>query len=233
MSRIKSALKAMLRLPAIVRHNKQDAFFGGARRWSNQELRRFAHLFQSPIVNVSAWADSDKEGGTYKSYFPSGTDYQITNFGTSQGEMQNRPDEFYLDLMAELPESLRGKFATVFNHTTLEHVWDFRTAFANLCALSNDAVIIIVPWLQPQHSDYGDYWRFSPQALVRLFEEQSMRVVHLDWNRGPRESVYVFAIASRDPERWKAQFPQLPLASHEDGFFSLPPDAPGHRAFDL
>jgi hypothetical protein len=147
--------------------------------------------------------------------------------------MQGRDDEFYLDLEQELPAEQRGRFATVFNHTTLEHVWDFRTAFANLCALSSDAVIVILPWLQPLHSDYGDYWRFSPQAAVRLFEEQGMRIVHLDWNRGPRQSVYVLAVAVRDPERWAGKFPNIPPPSTEPGFFDLPPDAAGHRAFEF
>ena len=232
-SRSSALLRTALRLPAALRHNRHEASFGAARRWSNRELARIAPLFASPVVNVSAWADSDKEGRCYKDYFPAGTDYWISNFGTSQGQMQGRDDEFFLDLQAELPADQRGRFKTVFNHTTLEHVWDFRTAFANICALSSDAVIIIVPWLQPQHSDYGDYWRFSPQALVRLFEEQAMHVVHLDWNRGARQSVYVLAVAVRDPKRWAGKFPDPPLASSDPGFFALPDGAPGSRAFDL
>ena len=232
-SRLSSLAKAAARLPAALLRDRQAAFFGAARRWSNREIQKFAHLFDGPIVNVSAWADSDKEGGNYKDYFRPGTDYWITNFGTSQGEMQGREDEFYLDLEAPLPDEQRRRFATVFNHTTLEHVWDFKTAFANMCAMSSDAVVIVVPWLQPQHSDYGDYWRFSPQALVRLFEEQSMTVVHLDWNRDPRESVYVIAVGVRDPARWSGKFPQQPLASSDPRFFELPADFPGRRAFDL
>lgn len=231
-SRSSALLMRALRIPAALRRSRHDAFFGAARRWSNQELARFAPLFDSPVVNVSAWEDSDKEGRTYKSYFPN-AEYWISNYGTSQGAMQGRSDEFYLDLQTALPAEQCRRFATVLNHTTLEHVWDFRTAFANLCALSRDAVIIVVPWLQPQHSDYGDYWRFSPQAVVRLFEEQSMHVVHLDWNRGAGESVYVLAIAVRDPERWKPHFPDPPPVSSDPGFFDLPQDAPGQRAFDL
>lgn len=232
-SRLSSLLRVVRRLPAALRQNRHESFFGAARRWSNSELARIGDLFDSPVVNVSAWADSDKEGRNYKDYFPPGTDYFISNFGTSQGQLQGRNDEFYLDLEADLPSEQVGRFATVFNHTTLEHIWDFRKAFANMCAMSSDAVIIVVPWLQPLHSDYGDYWRFSPQAVVRLFEEQSMRVVHLDWNRDPRQSVYVLAVGVRDPERWGAKFSQFPLASSDHGFFTLAAGAAGHRAFDL
>jgi hypothetical protein len=232
-SRLSSLAKAAVRLPAALLRERQSAFFGAARRWSNREVARIAHLFDSPIVNVSAWADSDKEGRDYRDYFRSGGDYWITNFGTSQGEMQGREDEFYLDLEKPLPDEHRRRFATVFNHTTLEHVWDFKTAFANMCEMSNDAVLIIVPWLQPQHSDYGDYWRFSPQAMVRLFEEQSMTVVHLDWNRDPRQSVYVLAVGVRDPVKWAGKFAKRPLASSDPDFFTLPADFPGRGAFDL
>lgn len=233
LSRLSSLMKTAARIPGALRFNRREAYSRAARRWSNRELARIAPLFEAPVVNVSAWADSDKEGRSYRDYFRAGSDYWITNFGTSQGQLQGRDDEFFLDLEADLPADRAGRFATVFNHTTLEHVWDFRKAFANICALSSDAVIIVVPWLQPQHADYGDYWRFSPQAMVRLFEEQSMRVVHLDWNREPRQSVYVLAVAVRDPERWQAKFPDAPLASDDPRFFELPPDFPGRHAFDL
>jgi hypothetical protein len=189
-------------------------------------------LFKSPVVNVSAWTDSDKEGRSYKSYFPA-ADYRISNFGTSQGQLQGRDDEFFLDLEKPLPAELRRAFATVFNHTTLEHIWDFRYAFANLCELSDDAVVLVVPWLQPHHSDYGDYWRFSPLAVIRMFEEQSMRVMHLDWNRGVREAVYVFAIAVRDPERWSKHFPNPPFPSDHPRFVELTPESAGSHAFEL
>jgi len=233
MSRFSSLVRSAARIPAALRRDRHEAFFGAARRWSNRELARLGPLFDSPVVNVSAWADSDKEGRNYRDYFRADTDYWITNFGTSQGEMQGRKEEFYLDLQAPLPPEHRRRFATVFNHTTLEHVWDFKTAFANMCEMSSDAVVIVVPWLQPQHSDYGDYWRFSPQAMVRLFEEQSMRVVHLDWNRGPRQSVYVLAVGVRDPAKWAGKFPDPPLSSSDARFFELPEDFSGRRAFDL
>jgi hypothetical protein len=233
LSRLSALLRLVARLPANVGHSSYDAVSGCARRWSNKELARIAPFFDSPIINVSAWEDSDKEGRKYKDYFNPQAEYRISNFGTSQGALQGRDDEFYLDLEKELPAELRGRFRTVFNHTTLEHIWDFRTAFANLCALSSDAVIVVVPWLQPQHSDYGDYWRFSPHAVVRLFEEQGMRVMHLDWNRGPRQAVYILAVAVRDPSRWTAKFPKGAPASTDPGFFDLTPDAPGWRAFDF
>ena len=39
------------------------------RIWSNQELRKFSHLFRGKVINVSGWKDCDKEGHIYRDYF--------------------------------------------------------------------------------------------------------------------------------------------------------------------
>lgn len=205
--------------------------FRRARIWSNQELEKFGGLFHGTVVNVSAWEDKDKEGRRYRDYFPSCASYHITNFGTDQGTLQGAENESFLDLEAELQPGLVGHFDVVFNHTTLEHVYEFRTAFRNLCRLSKDIVIIVVPWLQPLHTNYGDYWRFSPQAVVRLFEEQEMKTLHLSWTNTKRASVYVFAIASRNPGRWKHAFPRQPDGASSQSFTTLPVDFAGRFAF--
>lgn len=209
----------------------QEQAFGIARRWSNAELRKVAPLFPGPAVNVSAWEDRDKEGGFYESYFTQASSYHITNFGTDQGQLQNTSNEIFLDLEADLDPSLRGRFATVFNHTTLEHVWDFRKAFANMCAMSSDVVVIVLPWLQPLHSNYGDFWRFSPQAAVRLFDEQGFQTLHLSWNEDVSASVYILAVGARDAGTWGSAFPNPPLAPTAPLFTALPPNPPGARAF--
>jgi hypothetical protein len=176
--------------------------FRDARTWSNREIRRFAGLYDGDVINVSAWEDKDKEGGVYRDYFASCRSYYISNFGTDQGVVQGAGNEFVLDLEKPLAPELRERFELVFNHTTLEHVFDFREAFANLCGMSSDSVMIVVPWLQKLHATYGDYWRFSPQAVAKLFEHQGFTTVHLSWTETPRTAVYVFAIATRHPERW-------------------------------
>jgi hypothetical protein len=179
------------------------------REWSNRELKRFARLFSGDVVNVSGWKDEDKEGGTYRSYFPGATSYTVTNFGTACG-FQNAPNEVLLDLSKSLPDELRGRFDVVFNHTTLEHIFDAATAFKNLCAMSRDVVIVVVPFLQPAHlgenGEYSDFWRFSPAALTKMFEQQELTPLHISYNDDWLSSVYVFGIASRHPERWRTHF---------------------------
>ncbi|MEJ1159334.1 hypothetical protein [Prosthecomicrobium sp. N25] len=213
------------------RRSWEDRCFSAARRWSNRELARLAPLFSGDVVNVSAWEDKDKEGRRYADYFPGKRSYTITNYGTEQGVLQGREDELFLDLEKPLDPALERRFDVVFNHTTLEHVWDFRTAFAHLCALSADIVILVVPWIQPQHTDYGDFWRFSPQALARLFDEEGFTTLYLSWGRGEGEAVYVFGIGTRKPETWRDRFAESLVDPSAPGFLKLPPDYAGRRLF--
>ncbi len=227
-------MKARLRDLALhlgLRRSYQRQAFTLARRWSNAELRRIGPLFTGRVVNVSAWEDRDKEGGVYRDYFPRAAAYSRTNYGTSQGVVEGAQDEMFLDLTAPLANARRGRFEVGFNHTTLEHVFDMRTAFGTLCALSSDVVIVVVPWLQPLHADYGDYWRFSPQAVVRLFEAEGLTPLSVTWNTDPRASVYVMGVASRTPERWREHFADPPLGSDQPAFPKLPTHFAGRNAF--
>jgi len=177
------------------------------RIWSNRELARFAHLFAGDVVNVSAWKDEDKEGRRYRDYFSRARSYTITNFKTEARGFQGMDQEIFLDLEGDLPGDLAERFDVVFNHTTLEHIYDAQTAFRNLCRMSRDVVILVVPFLQPYHSDYGDYWRFSPLLVKRLLEDSGLEALYLSYNSHRRSSVYVFAVASRHPDRWREHFP--------------------------
>jgi hypothetical protein len=176
------------------------------RLWSNAELARVGALFSGDVVNVSAWRDEDKAGRRYRDYFTGARSYAITNYRAEMRGMQGWDGEIFLNLEEPLPTDLKQRFDVVFNHTTLEHVFEFRAAFANLCAMSRDAVILVVPWLQPYHSDYGDYWRFSPLAVAKLFSENQMTPARIVWNSEPGASVYVFAIGVRQADRWRGVF---------------------------
>ena len=63
------------------------------RVWSNRELRRVGSMVRGDVVNVSAWQDSDKEGGHYKDYFPNASSYTITNWRTEARGYQGTPGE--------------------------------------------------------------------------------------------------------------------------------------------
>jgi hypothetical protein len=182
-----------------------------ARRWSNAELRRVAGWFPGDIANVSGWKDEDKEGAHYADYFTQKASYTITNYKHEARGLQGSPGELFLDLEAPLDPALTGRFDVVFNHTVLEHIYAFQTAFTHLCAMSRDVVIVVLPWLQPYHSDYGDYWRFSPLAAKRMFEANGLLPLYLSFNEDAFASVYVFALGAKHPERWRDRFPD-PIA---------------------
>jgi hypothetical protein len=182
-----------------------DRKFRAPRLWSNAELRKFAHLFPGKVLNASAWKDEDKEGKTYKEYFTKASVYHVSNYETDKRGIQGLKNEFFLDLTAELPEQYRNAYDVVFNHTVLEHIYAYQKAFTNLCAMSSDIVIIVVPFVQQMHAAYGDYWRFTPLALKKMYEENGVELLYISYNQQPHTSVYLFAIGSKNPEKWRGK----------------------------
>lgn len=179
-----------------------DRVFRLPRVWSNWELKKFAHLFEGNVANISGWKDFDKENSYYKAYFTNAKSYTITNFKSEARGFQGSENEIFLDLTVELPVELKGRFDVVFNHTVLEHIYDVKTAFKNLCILTTDIAIVVVPFLQEMHGDYGDYWRFTPSAMKNMFEENGMSMLYCSFNSQPNASVYIFCIASKNKEKW-------------------------------
>ncbi len=184
-----------------------------SRDWSNSELARFGHLFQGDIVNVSGWLDSDRSAlgakKNYIEYFPNHANYVVTNYPGTRG-LEESPNSIPLDLEQSVPPELQNRFDVVFNHTTLEHIFDINTAVDTLAQLSRDIVIVVVPFIQHQHYDdssYGDYWRFTPMTLDRLFAQRGFTTVYVSANDQSWFPVYVFFVASRHPEKWVLKFP--------------------------
>jgi len=187
-----------------------DRRFRLPRLWSNKELRRIAPLFAGDVVNVSAWEDGDKEGGRYRDYFSRAASYAITNYGGTRGVAAEGTSQITLDLSDDLPPELRGRFDVVFNHTTLEHVYEVRRAFANLCAMSRDVVIVVVPFAQVEHDtdSFGDFWRFAPGALRKLFQENGLTVVHEAESPDSNAGIYLLFVGARDGSRWRTAMPK-------------------------
>lgn len=185
-----------------------DRRFDVARRWSNHVLRRIAPAFRGEVVNVSGWDDRDKEGGRYRDYFTGAIAYHRTNFAGHNG-LQGDPGEIPLDLTADLPTDLNRRFDVVFNHTTLEHVFELRKAFANLCSLSRDVVIVVVPFSQTQHEseDWKDYWRFTPSCLRELFRENGFEVIYEAESPHRHSAIYLVFAGARDASRYGGRMP--------------------------
>jgi len=197
--------------------------FRAARLWSNEEIRRLAPLFDGDVVNVSGWDDRDKAGSTYQTYFTAAKSYSITNYQGESG-FQGAPGEIPLDLESPLDQTLEGRFDLAFNHTTLEHVFDVFTAFENICRMTRDAVMFVVPFAQVEHytSSFGDYWRFTPQAAKRLCEKNGLAVVYQAVNTDPGGAIYVLTVGSKQPERWRGRLPETRIPSHSGEWIGAP-----------
>lgn len=179
------------------------------RDWSNREIKKLATLFEGDIINVSGWRDEDKTGGHYQDYFSQAKSYTVSNYRGESG-LTGRASEIFIDLEADLAPELVGRYQVAFNHTVLEHVFDIRKAIANICALSNDTVILVTPFLQQVHyieDSFGDWWRPTPMCLERLLKEQGFHVVYQSSNDNPWHVVYVVTLACRDPENYRGRLP--------------------------
>jgi hypothetical protein len=219
---------------------KFEGIFRRPRLWSNEELKKIAPLFDGKVINVSAWKDRDKDvsykeyilgnydgGSRYKSYFVNASKYGVSNYPSDgyKGEQENPSIDEYdyvysIDLEREtIPDDVHRKFNVVLSHTVLEHVFDVFTAFRNICKMSKDVVIIIVPFTQQVHyleDGYKDFWRFTPFVLDKLFEENGFKVLYRSSNSQLQSSIYYFYVASRKPEEWIDKFDVKSLSSEID-----------------
>lgn len=174
------------------------------REWSNRELAAVAPLFDGAIINVSGWRDEDQRGGHYRDYFSRASSYTVSNFRGARGMADDAGDGVFVDLEAPLADELRGKYQLAFNHTTLEHVFDIHKAIENICALSSDTIILVTPFLQSVHYEegaFGDYWRPTPMCLNRILAANGFTTLYQSANDTPWHYVYVFTVASRNPQR--------------------------------
>lgn len=198
-----------------------DPAFELPRNWSNNELKRFAHLFTGDVINVSAWKDEDKQGKHYSDYFVNAISYSLSNYKSEyRGWQDNLQSQIFIDLEEDITSDLCASFDVVYNHTTLEHVFEIGKAFENICRMTRDIVVLVVPFLQEQHASYGDYWRMTPLAIHKLFLKNNLTPIYMNYNNHPSSSVYIFAIASRNPSKWKniEETPANKLSVLKDSF---------------
>lgn len=186
-----------------------DRAFRLPRTWSNEVLAALCPLFRGDVINVSGWKDVDKEGRRYRDYFTGASAYFVSNHAGRKGLADDGDiTDFEIDLTAELPDDLRGRFDVVFNHTVLEHIFEVRKAFANLAAMTRDAMIVVVPFAQETHGpEYGDFWRFTPMTMRRMFEENGLSVVYENATPYDNAGIYLIFVGAQDAAKWKAVMP--------------------------
>lgn len=178
-----------------------------ARLWSNREIKKLARYVTGDVINVSAWFDEDKEGANYRNYFAAASSYSISNYKGWRGEEVE--SDYLIDLQRAPPADLVGKFDLIFNHTTLEHIYDIHQAFRTMASLTHDAMLVIVPFMQHLHGpEDGDFWRPSPYAMRRMFNENGLEVLYE--SAGPKDGKirYLCYFAARNPSSWISRLPE-------------------------
>jgi len=177
------------------------------RRWSNDELRKIARYFHGNVINIAGGEDKDKEDGFYKDYFTNADSYVVSNYPKQYSETE-RNESLFLDLTQRIANDspFYEKYDVVFTHTVLEHIYELEIAVSNLCRISKDIIITVVPFIQSFHHKepyYHDYWRFTPYSLYNLFKFNGFYTIYCTWNNDPLENIYLFHIASKNKEKWR------------------------------
>lgn len=191
---------------------KEKSHTRAARVWSNREISRLAKHAVGEVINVSAWLDEDKEGRHYKDYFVNATGYYTSNYQGWRGI--DEQSDFVIDLQLPAPTDCLEKFDLVFNHTTLEHIFNIHQAFRTLATMSRDSILIVVPFMQHLHGPVdGDFWRPSPYAIRKLCAENGFEVCYESAGPiGGKVRYYLFW-ASRAPEKWRVHLPKAAINS--------------------
>lgn len=184
---------------SIGNSREEEKEFRRALLWRNKELRKVVSKipFES-VINVSGWDDEDGEGRKYISYFPTAKTYWVSNIEGQKGLSGSIDYKIRINLEEKIVGSHYRSWDLVFCHTTLEHIFHVETAFKNLCNLSKSMVVLVVPYSAPWHevnADWGDYWRFTPLSIKRLFEANGFGITHISVSPGGIK--YIFAVAGR------------------------------------
>lgn len=188
-----------------------EPVFRRARLWSNIEIARIAPRFKGRVINVSGWADEDKFGDVYRNYFKGADEYLVSNLGGGRqtGMERTLEDSLDIDLNAPLSERHFQAYDCVFTHTVFEHVFNIFQAAKNICDMSRDSIIFIVPFVQSVHYEeggYSDYWRMTPFCIERLFCEHGFKPVYRKGVDLPGSSIYYLYVLSKHPERHAGSF---------------------------
>lgn len=172
------------------------------RVWSNIQLQRFLSSSGSyeTVLNASGWRDQDKEGSTYRNYFPKCTEYVISNHPDDAVRGASSSDDLLIDLLKEPSASLQLRFDCILNHTVLEHIRYPEVAVANLCSMTKGDLIIVVPFMQHFHfqpGQYGDYFRFTPMGLRSILEDNLFDTIYEQIGPVGGSTQYMFSVSRR------------------------------------
>lgn len=175
------------------------------RTWSNDEIGTVLGRITNynRVINVSGWKDDDKEGRKYQSYFKRDLEkYDISNYTSDNAKGLSSPNDIELDISGYLPSELIEHYDFVFNHTVLEHVENPVFAFQQISKLTSDLLLTVVPWKQELHfipNSFGDYYRFSPMIMRKLYQDNGFTVLYESFSPNYSPVTYLIYLGSKKP----------------------------------
>ena len=71
--------------------------------------------------------------------------------------------------------------------------------------MSKDIVILVLPFAQMMHENESlkDYWRFTPSALSKMYENNGLEVIYRNVNNDINAGIYLFFVGAKNPDKWE------------------------------
>lgn len=130
--------------------------------------KRHSHYVRGKVLDVGA-GSFDR----YSNLFPYGSYTRMDIPGTKNIDLEG---------IAEKIPAADASYDSVVCTQALSDVWDVRKAFAEfhrvLC--KNGILLLTSGFLDPLNEDFGEYWRFTPNAYRRLATEAGFHVEVLE-----------------------------------------------------
>lgn len=134
-----------------------------SRHEGNSILRSWARDVTGDVLSIGSGSDSDREGGSYRSYFKAADSYTTSDVAPGS--------DLNLDVR-DMTEVETGSYEGVFCHSVLEHVDDPFMSIREIArVLAPGGILLLgVPFRYPIHRAPGDFWRFTEFGVRRLVE---------------------------------------------------------------
>lgn len=125
-------------------------------------------LGATSVLNIGAIPDSpDKQGRTYEDYFP-GAEFITTDISEN-----DHPRHITDDITK--PQNIDRQFDLVLAMSVLEHIREPWLAAPEITKIIRPGgyLYVAMPFFYPLHEgkDFGDFWRWTPQATEILFPD--------------------------------------------------------------
>lgn len=101
-----------------------------------------------------------------------------------------------------LPDS---KYDIVLAFHLYEHVWNFQSSAKEIERVLKPGgkFIVSIPFMYPYHADPHDYWRFTDQAAIKIWETENLKATSIECiGEGVFTTMYSYLAGSIKRPKW-------------------------------